>query len=91
MVGEKLPWVPVMLLRRVCLHLGLAEDDIPFNCGLHGVFICGVNGCPRFFRFMGWLGSSCWFIVLHATVTNLMIWLDLARTSATWIGGLSQD
>jgi hypothetical protein len=25
-------------LRRVCLHLGLAKDDIPFTCGLHGVF-----------------------------------------------------
>lgn len=85
---RKLPWVPVMLLRRVCLHLGLAEDDIPFNCGLHGVFVCGVNGCPRFFRFMGWSGSFCGFIVLHSRSLVLRsgrIWLEAFATRS---GGL---
>ena len=73
MVGEKLPWVPIMLLRRVCLHLGLAEDDIPFTCGLHGVFTCG----PRVVLVLslyGSVGSSCGFIVLHVSVTSLTIW-----------------
>ena len=68
-VGEQYPWVTVMLIRRVCLHLGRAEDDIPFTYGLHGVFICRVNGCLWcfcFYNVLRWVGSSCGvlFIIL---------------------------
>lgn len=43
-------------LRRVCLHLGLAEDDIPFKWAIRGVCVLGSRVVPGSFAL--WVGGE---------------------------------
>lgn len=59
-------------LRRVCLHLGQAED-IPFRWVTWGVICWGQSLSPVLSLF-GSVGCFCGFFGFHALAISHMIW-----------------